>query len=96
MATNREWALATAARLLPRRAAIRRWRAVKKGCRRERLAVQAASSKALRSQRLPPPMELFLRLPADSLLPGQMRAQEAKWAEVGNRVMSVPTSAMIC
>src|SRR5487761_1515649 len=59
MATNRERALATAARLLPRRAAIRRWRAVKKVCRREWLTVQAASSKALRSQRLPPPMELF-------------------------------------
>src|SRR5260370_13141340 len=55
---------------LPRRAAIRRGRAVKKGCRREGLTVQAASSRALRSQRLPPPTELFRRLPRGLVITG--------------------------
>src|SRR5260370_17206009 len=56
--------------LLPGGAAIRRWGAVKKVCRREWLTVQAASSRALRSQRLPPPTELFRRLPRGLVITG--------------------------
>ena len=36
----------------------------------------------------------FLR-PADSAMPGAKRAHDARWAAVGNRDMSMPTSAMI-
>lgn len=36
-----------------------------------------------------------LTRPADSWLPGQVPAQEAKWAAVGNTVMSAPVSATI-
>lgn len=34
-------------------------------------------------------------LPADSLIPGAKRAQADRCAAVGNRVMSIPISAMI-
>ena len=36
-----------------------------------------------------------LTRPADSLLPGQVPAQEARWPAVGNRLMSAPVSATI-
>lgn len=37
----------------------------------------------------------LIRFPALRWLPGQTLAQEARWAAVGNRLMSVPTSACI-
>jgi hypothetical protein len=36
-----------------------------------------------------------LVLPAEELIPGANFAQEARWAGVGNRVMSTPISAMM-
>ena len=49
-----------------------------------------------RPERLPWPLAaLPLDLPADWLTPGASRAQDARWAAVGNRVMSIPIFAMI-
>jgi len=44
---------------------------------------------------LPLGMRLFLRLPADSLLPGQTPAQEASCETLWNTLMSTPSSAMM-
>jgi hypothetical protein len=40
-------------------------------------------------------MRLLLRLPPDSLLPGQMPAQEASCETLPNTLISTPISAMI-
>src|SRR5438067_10456633 len=48
---------------------------------------------AVRSQASPLRVLPDLRLPALSLLPGHIPAQEARWAAVGNLVISRPISA---
>jgi len=48
---------------------------------------------AVRRYGLPEPVPTCRRLPPLCLFPGQTRAQDAKWAEVGKRVMSMPVSA---
>ena len=60
-----------------------------------RLGSAAASMSAARNQRLPLRVRLDLCLSALSLLPGQRAGQLARWAAVGNALMSTPTSAMI-
>ena len=44
---------------------------------------------------VPWPVAVAFFLPADSLTPGANFAQEARCPAVGNRVMSVPISAMM-
>src|SRR3954452_3038437 len=90
------WLCATAARarLPPRRAAMRRYRA----CRWEfflRRAPKAAVPRAALSQRSPGRVAAVLALPAVLLLPGQTPAQEARCAALGKRAISTPISAMI-
>src|SRR5215208_6457636 len=60
-----------------------------------RVAASADSTSALRSHGLPLPVEPLLRFPADSLLPGESFAQEARWRLDGNTLMSTPISATI-
>src|SRR6266545_5278329 len=57
------------------------------------LAACAASRSAARSHTSPLPVLPLLRLPALSLLPGQMPAQDARCAADGKWVRSVPISA---
>src|SRR5829696_9053558 len=59
------------------------------------LAAAAAVPSAPRSQGLPRRVRPVKCLPADSLLPGHMPAQDVRSAAVGNRDMSAPVSAMI-
>ncbi len=62
------------------------WHVLKgSGVPRVRAAHQAASHKAERSAALPLQGLPERRLPADSWLPGQSPAHDAKWAVVGNR-----------
>src|SRR5215469_112432 len=58
-------------------------------------ALGAASTRAVFRYTLPLVMRLLLRLPADSLLPGQMPDQEASWETLSNTFMSTPSSAII-
>ncbi len=55
----------------------------------------AASPSAARNHELPLRVRPEWCLPADSLLPGHIPAQDAKFPAVGNRVMFTPISAMI-
>src|ERR1700730_13936369 len=84
--------MATIARLLPRFAA-RRWKHAAKYVFLVRAAPQAAWFKARRSQRFPLRVLPLLRLPALSLLPGHITAQEAKLLPWGNCSGLVPISA---
>src|ERR1700738_2358843 len=58
------------------------------------LPAQAACTRACRSQRLPLVVFPLRFLPALSLLPGEMPAQEARCASLGNGVISGPISAI--
>ena len=64
-------------------------------CPRVRAGAWVASTRAVFRYTLPLGMRLLLRLPADSLLPGQTPAQEASWETFPNTFMSTPSSAMI-
>jgi hypothetical protein len=61
---------------------------------RLRVLAWAASVSAIESQREPLRVRPERRLPADSSLPGQSPAQDAKCPAVGNTDMSAPTSAI--
>src|SRR5512132_1771978 len=90
--TRMERPTATMARLLPRRRVIRRYRSPRKVS--VLLAATAASPSTRASYGLPCPVDpLPLRLPADSLTPGANLAHDTRCPAVGNRVMSVPSSA---
>src|SRR3954447_6443736 len=89
MITRMERPTATTAFLPPRRRAMRRERSPRKVWVLP--AATAASPRILARYRLPCPVDpLPLGLPADSLTPGANRAQEARCAALGKRVMSVP------
>src|SRR5512132_1962923 len=91
--TRMERPTATMARLLPRRRVIRRYRSPRKVS--VLLAATAASPSTRARYGLPCPVDPWpLRLPADSLTPGANLAHDTRCPAVGNRVMSVPSSAM--
>ena len=60
-----------------------------------RAADIAAIPRAPFRQGLPGRVWVDLTRPADSLLPGQVPAHDARWPALGNLVMSAPVSAMI-
>src|SRR5512133_1781649 len=91
--TRMERPTATMARLLPCRRVIRRYRAPRKVL--VLLAATAASPSTRARYGLPCPVDPRpLGLPADSLTPGANLAHDTRCPAVGNRVMSVPSSAM--
>src|SRR6266851_2310147 len=85
---------ATMALTGPRREAMRRYFADRQ-VPLLRAAGIAAMPRAPLRQGLPGRVWADLTRPADSLLPGQVPAQDARCPAVGNRVMSAPVSAMI-
>src|SRR3954466_7049148 len=84
---------ATAAFFEPRRP-LRRAYCAARYVPLERAAARAASVNAPCSHLDPLRVLPERRLPADSSLPGHIPAHEARWPEVGNRLMSTPISAI--
>src|SRR4030042_4953017 len=95
MITRIECATATIARFLPRRAAIR-WYWADRYVALVRTAAHAASTRVAPNQGLACPVRPLWRLPALSLLPGHILAQDDKCFAEGKRLISRPTSANTC
>src|SRR5664279_6271578 len=91
-AVSIECCTATSALIGPRRAAMRRYLA-EKYVSLERDAASAAVPRAPLRYRLPGRVLVDFTLPADSLEPGAVPAQEARCPAVGNTRMSPPVSA---
>jgi hypothetical protein len=89
---RREMPVATIAFCLPRRLAMRRYRAPRKLSGRQAVAAMLPTVAA--SHGLPLARDLVFALPADSWVRGQNLAHDTRWASAGKRLMSTATSAI--